>query len=309
MLNTSGFTDVYTEFGGFAELRRAARDNAEPALREVAEQFEALFTQMMLKSMRDAGFGNPLFGSQQSKFYRSMFDQQLSLDMAKRSGMGIADMLVEQLKGLALKGEAPIPLPTENGPKAVIPASPPVPTKAEYEAKVTAPTTFDSKPQFLETLRPHAERAARRLGVDPAVLLAQAALETGWGRSIIPRADGSSSHNLFNIKAGIRWSGESAGKSSLEYRDGVAERRRASFRAYDSFAESFNDYADFILGSGRYDEALSRAESPSAYMHGLQKAGYATDPNYAAKVMRIWREELSPELKLTSLGPLTDTEG
>ena len=139
----------------------------------------------------------------------------------------------------------------------------------------------------MRTLWPHASEAAARLGLPPEALLAQAALETGWGRHVIRRADGGSSHNLFGIKADGRWQGERASTQTLEYVDGVAVRVRDHFRAYASHADSFNDYVDFLQRNPRYRDALQRTGDAAAYFSALQAAGYATDPAYATKIQRI----------------------
>ena len=151
------------------------------------------------------------------------------------------------------------------------------------------PGRFESPEQFAAALLPMAENAARRLGVDPRYLVAQAALETGWGASII-QGDNGSSHNLFGIKAHGGWQGASAETLTTEYYNGQPVKESARFRAYDSFAQSFEDYVDFLQGNGRYQEALKSAENPDRFMSELQKAGYATDPQYASKVNQIARQ-------------------
>ena len=146
---------------------------------------------------------------------------------------------------------------------------------------------FTDKESFVEALGPLARKAAEKLGVDHRVLLAQAALETGWGQSILGDSAGRSSFNLFNIKAGSFWSGGSVGVNTLEFRDGIPRPERARFRAYGSFEESFGDYAEMLLGNGRYKEAVSKAGDAASFVHGLARAGYATDPEYAPKILRL----------------------
>ena len=159
-------------------------------------------------------------------------------------------------------------------------------------------TSFSSPDEFIQAMRPHAERAAREIGVDPDLLVAQAALETGWGKKVIKNSDGSNSHNLFGIKASRGWKGDSVSVGSLEYRNGKAEREISAFRSYPSYTESFRDYVDFIKSHSRYDNALEQAPSRKAYIHALQDAGYATDPNYANKIMNILeRKSLQPAWK------------
>ena len=159
-------------------------------------------------------------------------------------------------------------------------------------------TTFRSPQEFIETMRPHAERAAKEIGVDPELLIAQAALETGWGKKVIRNSDGTNSHNLFGIKASRAWDGDSVKVGSLEYRNGLAKKEVSAFRSYDSFTESFKDYVDFIKNQSRYDGAVKQAGNNRAYIKGLQTAGYATDPNYANKIMNILeRKSLQPAWK------------
>ena len=145
----------------------------------------------------------------------------------------------------------------------------------------------ESPTDFVRQLWPHAREAARELGVAPEVLIAQAALETGWGRRMIQRADGGNSFNLFGIKADSSWQGDRAQVATIEYVGGVAERQRASFRAYSGLGESFSDYVQFLRSNPRYRQALEQVQDSESFVRGLQDAGYATDPNYADKILRI----------------------
>ena len=151
-------------------------------------------------------------------------------------------------------------------------------------------SAFGSAKEFIETMLPMAEEAAQKIGVDARYLVAQAALETGWGKSIIRQQDGSSSHNLFGIKAHGGWQGESARVLTTEYKGDTAVKEAASFRAYDSYQQSFNDYVSFLQGNGRYQEALDSTENPERFVRELQQAGYATDPQYARKIAQIARQ-------------------
>jgi flagellar protein FlgJ len=161
----------------------------------------------------------------------------------------------------------------------------------------------------VRALWPHAQRAAGELGVSPQALVAQAALETGWGRAVIQHNDGRSSHNLFGIKADARWGGEQVHVSSLEYVDGTVVRQRAAFRAYDSYADSFSDYVDFLKSNPRYGNALNHAHDPVAFTQALQRAGYATDPEYAQKIQGILGSaalgEATAGVKVSADGSLT----
>ena len=289
---------IATEFSGFADLRRLARgEDPEAALREVARQFEALFLKMMLKSMREASPGDPLLESSQAGFYRDLHDSQLALKLAGSGGLGLAEMMVRQLRGslppAQARDGAAQAAASRSGDPAPVPATPP------------EPAGFGSRRDFVQALWPHAVRAAGELGTTPGVLIAQAALETGWGRAVHARADGRSSYNLFNIKADARWDGERVRVSTLEYEDGVAVRRQAEFRAYGSWAESFDDYVALVKGSPRYRTALERAPDPEAYIEALHEAGYATDPDYAAKVRRVLDEDLVAAFREDGGGTLT----
>ena len=272
---------VYTDFSALGSLRARARADREGAVDEVARQFESLFTQMMLRSMRDASFGGGLLDSQQSRFYRDMYDQQLAIELSSQRGLGLAEVIKRQLQGMQPASGAGR-TPTDYRVQAITPAPIDPATPAE------APPVLDGTPEgFVHTLWPAAEKAARELGLPPEALLAQAALETGWGAHVMTRADGSSSHNLFGIKADERWSGERVTVTTLEYRDGVAVRTRADFRAYTDWEESFTDYVRFVRDNPRYRQALEVADDPQRYFEALQKAGYATDPAYAEKIQRI----------------------
>ncbi|KIQ02580.1 MULTISPECIES: flagellar assembly peptidoglycan hydrolase FlgJ [Pseudomonas] len=156
--------------------------------------------------------------------------------------------------------------------------------------EIASRTTFKSAKEFMETMLPMAEKAAAKLGVDPRYLVAQAALETGWGKSIIKQGDGSSSHNLFGIKTHNSWGGDSARVMTTEYENGKPVKEAASFRAYESYAHSFEDYVSFLQSNGRYEKALSSTANPEQFARELQKAGYATDPQYAKKVSQIARK-------------------
>jgi flagellar protein FlgJ len=304
---------IYTDISGLNELRSQAKVDPDGSLRKVAEQFEAIFMQMMLKSMRDASFGDPLFDSNQSQFYQSMHDQQLSLHMSKTSGLGLADMLVQQLSqhhGTAQQAAKDIqgysvssPFNADKKDASMNPSqqhqidiSQQAATNKEGEiSKLSLENNnhvADFKPfagpvDFIKRTWHMAKQAADELGTQPEVLVAQAALETGWGKAIQKRRDGSSSYNLFNIKADSRWQDDTITVNTLEYRDGYARKERADFRAYPSLQASFSDYVEFIKSSPRYHSALQKAADPQAYIEELHKAGYATDPEYSNKIKDI----------------------
>ena len=304
------------DFQGFAALRQVSRERAEQGAALVARQFEGIILQTMLRTMRQGLPGDPLLSSAGSRMYRDLFDQQLALRLSESKSVGIADLLLEQLRrsgalggeqGGASRGSAAgaaeglatgVPkrglFPSASGRpedpvsggagESVAPGSSPVPAE---------PARTGTQEDFIRAVRPHAVRAAREIGVDPDVLVAQAALESGWGRSTMRRADGSNAHNLFGIKATPSWRGDVVTVSTLEYEGGVAVRRQAAFRAYGSYAESFQDYAMLVRDNPRYARALEFASDPRAYMRELQAAGYATDPAYADKVLGIWQSKLA----------------
>ncbi len=286
---------VYTDFNGLEALKAKAREDRDEAVDEVSRQFESLFMQMMLKSMRKAGFGGGMLDSQQSEFYRDMYDQQLAVDLSRDKGIGLAEVISRQLGGA--QGNTAEAKDIAAYRRQAVPrarsaelAQAPAPTAAVKRTGVTA--DLDGSPSgFMQALWPAAEKAASQLGLPPQALIAQAALETGWGRHVIARPDGSSSHNLFGIKADRRWDGDKVGVSTLEYRDGVAMRTRADFRAYDSWEESFQDYVSFVQNNPRYRDAIRASDDVPRYFEQLQKAGYATDPAYAQKITRILDRE------------------
>lgn len=321
---------LYTELNELNKIRQTAKDDNPEALRQVAQQFEQMFMSMLMKSMREANqtFSEDNFlNSSQVQFYEGMLDEQMTMELAQNGGIGLADVLVKQLsrqfgtvpkadtasqddrvdlnqsrteqmlnrafdnagnlaasavlgqaQGLSGSGERP-----PEAPVALAPVKTPAPVLA---------SRFDTPESFVEKLMPLAEQVSQEIGVDPKVLLAQAALETGWGKHLVQRGDGSSSFNLFNIKADSRWQGDRAAAVTLEYRDGVAQKERAAFRAYDNFEASFRDYIDFLKSSPRYQQALEQADNPVEYLRQLQQAGYATDPRYADKIANILDGEL-----------------
>ena len=288
---------VYTDFSGLAALRARAREDEEAALDQVSRQFESLFVQMMLKSMRDASLGEGLLDSKQSEFYREMYDKQIAMEMADGDGVGLAAVIKRQLGGSIAPGYAGLQpseylgMPVGAGSATV--AAPRHEAVTQRDSGQTSSIRrFDGDPEtFLRELWPAAEQAAAKLGLAPEALLAQAALETGWGRHVMQHRDGVSSHNLFGIKADRRWQGDKVHVSTLEYRDGIALNTRANFRAYESFESSFDDYVDFLQRNPRYRDALQTTADPAAYFDALQRAGYATDPAYADKIKRILDSE------------------
>lgn len=296
-------TSVYTDFSGLNELEAGARERTPEATRAAARQFEALFVQMMLKSMREAG---SVFAEDRDTTYEEMFDQQIALELTKEKGLGLADMLVRQLGGTV--AEEPVSIDQSRLRERIeerLPASPVPATGATAPAASPVPQRQDFRPDgpesFLREIWPLAERAAKQLGVDVRAIAAQAALETGWGQRLIRDAEGVSGNNLFGIKADGRWDGERVGINTLEYDDGIAKRERAEFRAYPDLKSGFEDYVNFLRANPRYSEATRGNLSASDYARSLQSAGYATDPKYASKINSIMDStrfsEVASELK------------
>jgi len=279
----------YVDFQGLSQIKSAAGKKDPEAMEKVAEQFEALFLQTMLKTMRATSFDNGLMDNDASKMYRDMADQQLALDMAKQRQGGIANMVLRELRRDAGLPEYGVVEKAKFDPSLVgidrLRRLSSVQVDRSPQAAPIIPV-FDSPQAFVKALMPLAQQSGKTLGLDPKVLIAQAALETGWGQAISGQASGQSSHNLFNIKADERWQGPTVNVSTLEYEQGLAQRQFASFRVYPDFQASFNDYVEFVTTSPRYDEARAQDDS-RAYIRALQSAGYATDPVYADKVIDI----------------------
>ncbi len=280
--------DVYTDLSSVNAIRTI--EDKDEALEKISQQFESMMMRMMLKSMRSANEifseGNML-SSYEGDMYQDMMDDQLALNLSKGKGIGLAELMVRQLRSN----------PVDDEPKLAVDISDYMVQRryqdvAAIAEKVTTEVEEVSQPfdgsvrKFVEQLYPLAKKAAEELGVDPKVLIAQAALETGWGKKISEGDTMGSSFNFFNIKADQRWQGASVRVQTIEVRQGMAVKEYANFRAYQNPAHSFTDYVDFIKNSQRYEPALASNNSES-YVRHLADAGYATDPAYAEKIIRI----------------------
>lgn len=304
----------YNDLQGLAALRRDAKVQDPAALREAARQFESVFTRMMLQSMRDASGGDPMFESEESRFYRDMFDNQLSIDMSRGRGLGLAEMLVAQVKR---SGLAPGDLGVSDPAPGLVPGSPNttpssglwhMPGATSSPFQTVAPTSAAASPaaaadrprarelsagktpsrqEFLDAILPAAEKAAAQLGVSPRNLIAQAALETGWGRHLPRSADGRVSFNFFGIKATGGWRGPAVSSSTTEVLQGRAQRMVERFRAYSSVDESVADHARLIGKSRRYQAVRGTGDDALAFGTALHRGGYATDPGYAQKIVAV----------------------
>ncbi|GLT16721.1 peptidoglycan hydrolase FlgJ [Vibrio zhanjiangensis] len=297
MINSGKDVGFIHDIASLDKLRQKAVDgddtNEKEALSAAAKQFESIFTSMLLKSMRDAnsGFESGLMDSQNQQFYRQMMDEQMASELSSSGSLGLADMIVAQLSSGSIENQ---------NAKA---------REVDFEAmmnkidgirqsgKVSTPRTmtrpdspasepFDSPRSFVHTMKPYAEKAAQALGVDSSLILAQAALETGWGQKVIGNSRGTS-HNLFNIKADKKWLGDKVATQTLEYHQGIPVKEKAAFRSYASFEDSFSDYVRFLNENPRYSTALRHQGSDERFIQGIHQAGYATDPEYADKVLRV----------------------
>lgn len=264
-LDTSA-ANTYTDVNGLNSIKRDP-DSPE-ALAAVAKQVEAMFLQMMLKSMRDASQVNDTDG-QEMGMYQDMFDKQVALTISQHDDLGIGALLKRQARPSIVpakalgRGEATASLGATSGAVAQTPA------------------------EFVNKVMPSIEQAAGDLGVNPMGILAQAALETGWGSRLPSTANGASSHNLFGIKAGPEWSGAKVVTDTVEFNNGVATHQRTAFRAYGSVADSVADFAKVLKTSPRYRDALAAGNDAQSYVAQIGKSGYATDPEYANKLNRI----------------------
>ena len=264
---------------------QAKQDNGKESVRAAAQQFESYFLQMMLRTMRQTLSQDGPFDSQETRMFSEMFDQQVAQSISQSKGLGLADMLVQQMQlSLETQGVKVAPRPYDLPPVAQ-------PSKTEAAVSSVAASAGDAGVKattprsFVDKLWPHAVDAAAELGVAPHVLLAQAALETGWGKHVLKAADGTDSNNLFNIKAGSRWDGRTVAKEVTEYINGKPVKSVETFRAYDTPAEAFADYASLLSTNPRYAGVLN--QDAEGFINGLRRGGFATDPGYGDKLRRI----------------------
>ena len=265
--------------GGLKARAAEGGEGQREALKEAARQLESLFMRELIKSMREATMKSGMLDGAEGNLANDLFDQQMSVQMAGLPG-GLSEAIQRQLAQQL----------GETSTNTIVPGATlrmdalrrPAPAAAD-DPQAPAPRGRDG---FVQHHRGAAERVARDSGIPASFMLGQAGHETGWGRSEIRHKDGSNSFNLFGIKAGAGWKGKVAEITTTEYIDGKPRKLTAKFRAYDSYEESFRDYARLITQSPRYEKALAQTHSAQAWAAELQKAGYATDPNYAAKLSR-----------------------
>lgn len=339
----------FADVNGLEGIKSGARQNSKEAIQAAAEQFEAMFFQMIMKNMHAANkeLRSDLFASNATDHYMDMYHQQLAQTLAESGDLGLGKVLTEQLSqtkpatetNKALTGTLYSLAHYKNQPETFVPikidsarifsledyrpnnkdklmpltentnikaneaiienikqqtqtrlgVKKPEETK-DYAAASHKAKRFTSAAEFAQVMLPYAKTVADELGIDPKVLVAQAALETGWGRSIIQGRDGVNSHNLFGIKA-HRWQGDEVYVATHEYRGGQRAKEMAAFRRYDSYEHSFNDYVDFLRTNPRYKNALANVHSPESFTKELQRAGYATDPYYARKILKLYNSD------------------
>ncbi len=288
------------------DLRTQFQKDPQQGLKAAAQQFETLFLQMVLKSMRDATPQDGLLQSDQSRFYTGLLDQQMAQNMASSGGgVGFARLIEQQLgRNMTNPEMAPdlsapakaagekLPLAASDGRHlqyrqvlANLPTSGSANAVADTPVSVPLQAPGNSS-EFVSRVWPHAVEASRSTGIPPQFLVAHSALESGWGRSEIRNTDGSGSHNLFGIKAGKGWTGATVDAMTTEYIDGKAQQVVERFRAYGSYEECFRDYASLLRNNPRYSGVIG-SQDGTEFARRLQQAGYATDPMYADKLSRI----------------------
>ena len=268
-------------------LKLQAGQNTPEAAKETAKQFESLFMREMIKSMREATMKAGLLDGAEGNMANDMFDQQLSVQMSGRPG-GLSEAIQRQLtKQMGGDAEATLVPGSTLGLDATsrFRAGSTSSTSRSTSSDPTAPAP-KGRDNFVQHHRAAAERVAQESGIPASFMLGQAGHETGWGKSEIRSKDSGNSFNLFGIKAGKGWTGKVAEITTTEYIGGVPRKVTAKFRAYDSYEDSFKDYARLINDNPRYEKARGKTHSAVAYASELQKAGYATDPQYAHKLSR-----------------------
>lgn len=308
MNNLSSSNKLAIDANGLAYLHNLEKQKSPEALKEAAKQFEALFINMMLKTMRDATPKSELFQSNADSLYTSMYDQQLSQILSQK-GMGFADMILGQLNksNQALLSEdkqnnkstdnteAQSDYVLSNDIRANISAFNTNLLKNNYQHDQFSNTSTQNKntnasivvSSFVDNLTPYAQMVQKLIGIPASYVLGQAAIESGWGKHVITMPDGSSSYNFFGIKATNDWKGKVVEVTTTEYVDGSPQNISSRFRAYASETEAFTDYASFLNNNSRYKQVIANSSDAFSFAHGLSLAGYATDPNYSAKLINI----------------------
>jgi len=286
-------------------LKSSSSASPKSAIRETAKQLESLFMQELMKSMRASTMSTGMLDNQATEMGTSMLDTQFAGQMTGRPG-GLSDLIVRQLeRQMGLKNGAAsgdtstgaangangtdalhgLNMSTALGRRSAAAAAPAAADAAGSPANGNQ--RLSASEQFIRKHQAAAQEAQAATGMAASHILGQAALESGWGKHEIKMKDGSSSHNLFGIKATPGWTGKVAEVTTTEYVGGVAHKVTAKFRAYDSYADAFKDHARLLSQSPRYSQTVAQADTASGFAKGLQKAGYATDPAYADKLTKV----------------------
>ena len=291
-----------SDFRGLNELKVQAKNDAKQALPEVAKQFEGIFLQSMLKSMRMGQHflddSSPFNGKNQATF-QEMLDAQYANNISGSRGIGLATMLAKQLENSVQTNESHTPVMVAENKIAL---SPMTTVKNLDGSSMNKDSSVSVVDDFVKSIWPKAKQAASLIGLDPKILMAQAALETGWGKFVAKDSDGTSSNNLFNIKTGSSKEFASVNVKTTEYIADTPVKLTDSFRKYSSIEHSFNDYVSLIKGSERYQDALASTGNPELYVNELHKAGYATDPDYGTKILSIYHgDELNQAMQRCGL--------
>lgn len=315
--------DAYTDLNALQGIRKLGKENKSAALMETAKQFESMFLNMVLRSMRQANAvfeDDSLLHSSQMDFYQGMHDDQMALSLSSGRGIGLAPVIYEQLQRAygdtseraeidqSKLFERRISTPFSLTKKTLQPTVDEVAKLHAEQSNTSITSTINSQPvaqgigekgqqfatahDFVAALYPVAKMVAEELGVDPKAIVAQAALETGWGKHIISDEQGNNSFNFFGIKADARWQGERVAVVTHEFREGRMLKEQAEFRSYANLEEGMRDYAKFLQSGTRYESALGKNLNADHYGYALQQAGYATDPDYGAKIQRIARGDV-----------------
>ncbi len=272
---------------GLNDLKLSAKDNSPEAIKGVAKQFEAIFMNMMLKSMRDATSQDSPFENEQTKSFTSMLDQQLSSNLSSK-GLGLSEVLTRQLSKISnIKVSDSNLQHPDSSSNSNNPSSQKIDNTSASPITNNAKSSGYSAASFQSIMGPHAEAASRETGIPAQFMMGQAALESGWGKHEIKGSDGTKSHNLFGIKANKNWKGKVVEATTTEYINGVKQTKIEKFRAYDSYKDSFKDFANLMQNNSRYQKVMANLDDPSGYAKAIQTAGYATDPNYSNKLMNV----------------------
>ncbi|MBK0095348.1 flagellar assembly peptidoglycan hydrolase FlgJ [Erwinia sp. S63] len=288
MTDTQSLMNAAYDSRSLNNLKREAAADPKGKALQVAKQVEGMFVQMMLKSMREALPQDGIFSSDSTKMYTSMYDQQIAQEIGKR-GLGMADLIVKQMQPAQEPDETAgtVPMKLDN---SFIYSNLPSNQLEQMVRKAVprlpvSPSSFPTDSNdFIAQLSQPAQAASQQSGIPHHLILAQAALESGWGQRQILTRDGKPSFNVFGIKAGGDWKGATTDIMTTEYEGGVAKKVRATFRVYGSYMEALSDYVKLLSNNPRY-AAVANAATPEQGARALQAAGYATDPKYAQKLV------------------------